>query len=237
MSYDVAQCVAIRDYGTEAKPLKLVLKPSPNGTVMRILVLRKGGSADTEQVPVTLSLGAHREFTNLLRYRDAKSGFGILAINLPMEMFKANLAAVSLRVEGGGVDDSFTLSQLPPVVAELDKCVADLQEFWNIGAAYKSRIASYGEPKQPLRALFSSHDYPVGAMLSHQEGSVKLTFLVDERGQVADCSVDETSGIAVLDTMSCYVISKRAQFTPAMGTNGKPVKSAYSQRINWRLGA
>ena len=65
VDYDTAQCVAMRNYGTEAKPLKFVLKPSPNGSVMRILVIRKG-SAEVEQAPATLRFGAKQLKTNLL---------------------------------------------------------------------------------------------------------------------------------------------------------------------------
>jgi hypothetical protein len=36
MDYDVAQCVAMRKYGTDAKPLILALKPAASGTGTRI---------------------------------------------------------------------------------------------------------------------------------------------------------------------------------------------------------
>jgi TonB family protein len=235
VNYDFAQCVAHREYGTSDKPVELVLKPSPRGTVMRILVFRKGGSAELEQLPATLSLGDHREYSNLLHYRDEKTGFGIAAMNVPMQLMKANLNAPYIRIESSGPDASFALSQLPGVLAELDKCVADLQEFWNIGAAYKSRIATPAAPKRPLHDLFTPNDYPTVAIHNHEDGVVGLTFLVDEHGAVSDCTVDETSGIPVLDTMSCYVISDRARFTPALGADGKPIRSAYSQRIVWRI--
>jgi outer membrane biosynthesis protein TonB len=62
-----------------------------------------------------------------------------------------------------------------------------------------------------------------------------MTFLIDEQGRIADCTVDQTSGVAVLDTMSCYVISRRARFTPALGADGKPVRSAHETRVRWRI--
>jgi TonB family protein len=235
VSYDVAQCVAHRDYGTPDKPVELVLKPSPKGSVMRIFVLRKGGTAELEQLPATLWFGDQRDYTNLLHYRDEQTGFGIAAINVPMALFKANMSAPYVRIESRGPDAAFALSQLPGVVAELDKCVADLREFWNIGAAYKSRITTPATPKQSLHDLFTGRDYPLVAIHDNEQGAVALTFLVDEHGGVSDCTVDETSGIPVLDTMSCYVISSRARFTPALGPDGKPVRSAYSERIVWRI--
>jgi TonB family protein len=235
VNYDVAQCVAARDYGTKDKPLDLVLKPSPHGTVMRLFVFQRGGAGEAEQLPVTLWLGAHREFSSLLHYRDDTNGLGIVAINLPMEVITSNLAATNLRIESQVGDNNFQLTEFAPLVTELDKCVTDLRDYWNIGEAYKSRIATPAKPKRPLRDLFSPMDYPRTAIQKNQEGGVTLSFLVDEHGKVADCTVDQTSGIALLDTMSCYVISKRAQFTPALDRDGKPVRSAYSERVVWNI--
>lgn len=234
LDYDVAQCVAMRDYGTDAKPLILALKPSANGTVMRILVIRKG-SAEVEQAPATLRLGGKQLNTNLLHYSDEKNHLAIVSINVPISEFKADLTIRSISVSGGGVYDSFAISQLPELVAELDKCVLDLQQYWNIGAEFTPRVATAVRPTPPLREIFSPSDYPGIALSHNQQGAVTMTFLVDEKGQVADCSVDQTSGIPALDTMSCYVVKKRAKFEPALGPNGKPIRSAYTERVVWRI--
>lgn len=235
VNYDVAQCVALREYGTKEKPLELVLKPSPRGTVMRMFVFRRGFAGEPEQLTAALWLGAHREFSSLLHYRDDTNGLGITAVNLPMDVIKANLAAPNVRIASQAADNNFQLTEFAPLVAELDKCVADLQDYWNIGGAYSSRIATPAQPKRPLRDLFSPMDYPRTAIQKNQKGAVTLSFLVDETGKVADCTVDQTSGIALLDTMSCFVISKRAQFTPALGHDGKPIRSAYSERVVWDI--
>lgn len=234
VDYDTAQCVAMREYGTEQKPLVLALKPSPNGTVMRIMVFRKG-STQVEQTPTMLSFGSHRESANLLSYSDEKSHVRIVSINVPMSTFRANVAAPSISIDGGPLNETFGLSDLPVVVAELDKCVADLQQYWNMGDQYAARFSASGKPKSPLKSLFSEGDYPWMAIVQNEQGSVTMTFLVDEKGEVADCSVDRTSGIPVLDTMSCYVVKNRAHFAPAIGRDGKPTRSAYTQTVNWRI--
>jgi TonB family protein len=234
VDYDTAQCVATRDYGTQAKALALVLKPSPNNSVMRILLIRRG-SSEVNQMPALLRFDEFRKSTNMLTYSDEKNHFSVVAINVPMAEFKSHIGARYLSISGGGYDDSFALSDLPSLVAELDKCVFDLQQFWNIGEPYKSRIAKPAEPIQPLSRLFSAGDYPGIALTQRQQGRVTMTFLVGEQGEVADCTVDSTSGIAALDTMSCYVISKRAQFQPALGPNGKPVRSAHTSTVVWRI--
>jgi hypothetical protein len=234
VSYDMAQCVALREYGTDEKPLALMLKPSPNGGVMRILVARKG-SAQVDQSPATLTLGSERRRTNQLAFADTKNHFRVYSVNLPMADFRAHAQMTELKWEGGAMNATFAITDLPGVVAELDKCLVDLQDFWNVGDQFKSRIAKEGVSTPPLNQLFSGADYPGVSIKSNEQGSVGLTFLVDEKGAIADCSVDDTSGIPALDTMSCYVISRRAHFSPALGLDGKPIRSAYSRRINWRI--
>jgi TonB family protein len=234
VDYDMAQCVAMREYGTDEKPLALMLKPSPSGGVMRILVARKG-SAEVDQKPAILTLGSEQRRANQLEFADAKNHFHVFSVNLPMADFKAHAQMTELKWRGGAMNASFAVTDLPGVVFELDKCLADLQDFWNVGEQFKSRISKEGVSTPPLNQLFSGADYPGISIRSNEQGSVGLTFLVDEKGAIADCSIDDTSGIPALDTMSCYVISRRAHFSPALGVDGKPTRSAYSRRINWRI--
>ena len=233
VDYDTAQCLAIRDYGTVEKPLELMLKPSPNGGVMRILVIRKG-TTSVYQSPVTVQLGRARLRTSILHYADEKHHFRIASLNVPMSDFKGNLDATIIGMHGSA-DETFAVSQLKPLTDELDKCLVDLQSFWNVGPAYADRVASDAKPMRPLRQLFSPGDYPGIAMLEGQSGAVKIVFLIDEHGAISDCSVDRTSEVASLDAMSCYVLQSRAKFAPALGKDGKPVRSGYCQRIIWRV--
>ena len=190
VDYDTAQCVAMRDYGTNAKPLKFVLKPSPKGGVMRILVIRKG-SAAVEQAPATLRFGVKQVRTYLLQYSDEKNRVRIDAINVPMAEFKAQLATSSISIVGASLYETFAMTNLPALAAELDNCLLDLQKYWNVNQPNPTQIASPVKTRSPLRGLFSAQDYPIIALNQNQQGSVTMTFLVDEAGAVADCSVDD----------------------------------------------
>jgi hypothetical protein len=132
VDYGTSQCVALREYGTTAKPLTLVLKPSPKGGVMRILVVRKG-STEVAQVPAWLDLGDKRISTNLLKYSDEKNGYHVVAINVPMADLRTSLKSPSLDIRSGPLTVSLGLSALGPMIGELDKCLVDLQDFWNLG--------------------------------------------------------------------------------------------------------
>ena len=117
----------------------------------------------------------------------------------------------------------------------MNSCVADLRRVWNVKGSEDSEDAVREDAKGNLRRLFSWEDYPSEALAMGEGGSVRIALLVDEVGKVADCSVMETSGVAVLDAQSCAVVKERARFKPAIGKDGKPAKDAFIQRIRWRL--
>ena len=83
--------------------------------------------------------------------------------------------------------------------------------------------------------MFTSDDYPTDAIASEDSGTVRVSVLIDERGQIADCSIIGASGAAALDAQTCALLQKRARFAPAVGLDGKPTKDAFTQNISWRL--
>ena len=230
VSYDTAQCVAMREYGTTANPLTLAFKPSPGGQVMRLLVIRDG-RIPTRQEPATLYFDDHAANTNLVDYSDGD--LRITAVNMPMSVFKAKLPTRTIRVDSSTLRETFATSDLAPVTSKLDDCLGDLQNYWNIGPKYAHRIALAGQEEVPHGAYFKSSDFPVGAP-GRAEGKVSVTFLVNEKGEIKDCSVENTSGVASLDTMSCLVVTKRTHISPARDASGMPIRSAYTREIDWR---
>ena len=237
LDYGDAQCVASRNYATDDKPLFLALKPSPTGSVMRVMLIRNGASSDAEQRPASVRFDDKAAIAvRALSYGDSKAKRQVASINLPIETFAANRAASSIEVKGSWFNERLAVGGLTGVMAEFDNCLANLREVWNVGAAYRGRITRPAQSRRPLRDLFLSGSYPQQAMMEGNTGRVGLALLIDETGKVADCMIEETSGYATLDTMSCYTITTHARFEPAIGADGKPVKSASFHRINWRIG-
>ena len=236
VNYDDAQCVASRNYGTEDKPLFLALKPSPTGSVMRIMLMRHGISYDVEQRPASVRFdGKGAIAAKALSFGDPKAKHIVASINLPMGTFAANRLASSIAIKGGWFDERLAVPGLSGVMAAFDDCLANLRKVWNVGPAYSSAIKQPARSKRPLGDLFRSSSYPSQAIREGETGRVGIALLIDEAGKVRDCMIEETSGFATLDTMSCYTISTHARFDPAIGADGKPAKSAVFQRINWRI--
>ena len=229
VQFDGVQCVGLREYGTEAEPVTLALKPSPSGGVMRIILITKG-SVVFLQFQEKLRFDRRKIETNALLYSDETKTRRLLSINVPMAQFRANLQAHSIDMNGR----TFAISDMEKVVGGLDSCLLQLRDRWNIGDQYASRVSTQAEGS--LQGLLQPTDYPKDALVNHQQGKVGLTMLVDVDGRIPDCGVDETSGSPFLDVASCYYITRRAHFRPALGRDGKPIRSSVTQAIVWRIG-
>ena len=204
VNYDDAQCVASRNYGSEEKPLFLAFKPSPTGNVMRIMMIRNGPAADAEQRPAIVRFDDKKAISaNALAYGDRDTKRFIASLNLPMQRLIEHRTAAAIAFKGGSFDERLAVGGYSGVMAAFDDCLANLRNVWNVGEHSSSRLKEPARPKQPLRDLFRSSAYPKQAIHEHDTGSVGIALLVDETGKVRDCMVEETSGFATLDTMSC----------------------------------
>ncbi|HET6943579.1 MAG TPA: TonB family protein [Sphingomicrobium sp.] len=234
LDYDEAQCIASRDYGSQGDPLGIGLKPSPKGGIMRILVIRNGPYIVADKYPASIQFDDRTAMRmHALQYSESQKKLRVMSINVPRSVIDANRNAKSLTISTAGFRKTFAMSDVPPLLAELDKCLVDLRDMWNIDK--DERVAISAVPKEDLGKIFSPTDYPRSAIEGRDQGTVETVILVDEAGKIRDCSVETSSEIPTLDTMSCYVFQQRAEFSPAVGKSGQPIKSGFSQRISWRI--
>lgn len=247
-----AQCVATRNYGSEADPLYLVLKAPATGGTLQVGIVRKGNRGDATQVDGEVVIDETATFpTSLLEFGNKKLGQRALLVNLTQQNIAHLRPAKTLQIrarEQGftrlgtrlatGVNregETFALTQMPALMKTLDSCAEDLRKVWKVWDYQQGAAGLKEGPSGDLTSLFSGDDYPGVALLKDQMGSVAFVLLIDEQGKVADCTVTETSGVAALDAQSCAIVKERGKFKPAVGQDGKPSKSAYFQRITWRL--
>lgn len=233
--FDESQCLAERTYGTAAEPLTLALKQPPMGSAMQLSVVMKKYIREPEQVDATISFAGQPPIkTNMIVFHPKGQELGVYQMNLPLDQLARGAGAGTMLVQARGIDETFAISGLQSLTAVLSECVEDLRQTWNV-----ARDSAGGGNARPdtggrLAGVFTADDYPPQALMDGTAGAVEMALLVDEQGRVADCSVIETSGVAILDSQSCAIIRERATFAPALGADGKPVKSAFVQRINWR---
>lgn len=233
--FDDSQCIAERDYGSPDYPLLLVLKQPPLGGVMRVSIVEKGSLPQAAQVDGTVQFDAQPEQkVSVLRFAPKGQGMRIAMMNMSVDRFAPAHSARSLQLDFRGFHERLAVPQFSSLLDVMSTCVVDLREVWNVRQSAGGEDLVRDDAKGDLRRLFSSDDYPWDALIAGEGGSVKIGLLVDEQGKVADCSVLETSGVAMLDAQSCAIVREKARFTPAVGNDGKPAKDAFVQRIVWQ---
>jgi TonB family protein len=235
LDYGDTQCVAAREYGREDDPIMLLLRPAPNGETYELLVgRRQAGPALALERQGSVDFGGGPISAWTLQYGDKKSVVDQFRISKAAMEAARTASHVILRIRGGA-DASFALSNMPKLLDGLQKCTADLMNYWNEGGEKAGKISQRAEGQ--VRRIFSSDDFPQEAMTRSQEGSSTFLLLIDEQGKVAGCHVVQTSGIPVFDARGCQVIRERAKFKPALDAKGKPVRSMYeTPQVIWRLG-
>ena len=236
VNFDDAQCIAHRDYGSPANPLRLALKAPAVGDVVQLAVFRLARATPPEQVEATVTVDGRQPVkTDLLMYTSKGSRERAYLLNLPSVEFASVRQAKTLSVRSSGLNETFALSRLEAVLKVVDECVADLRRVFNIGPSGADPVGLKSRAKTNLARLFSDSDYPAVAIMKGQSGKVGFAVLVGEDGRVADCTIVSTSGVPSLDSQACALLRIRARFEPARGNDGKPAKDALVGRIVWRM--
>jgi hypothetical protein len=234
------RCVAVRKYGSADKPITLALKAPPTGNAMQLAIIRHGYRNKAGQIDATVTVDG-RGFTTYalvypLGFPAKRSKQNVSLVHLPPEAAAAVRRADEL---GLGIKetskDEFPLGNLKDVWADMDHCLQRLKNTWNVGEEYAGRIASEPVDIVPIQSMFSGDDYPPVAAWKSFSGTTSVLLLIDEQGAVKDCTLTESSGMAVIDSRTCALISYKGRFKPASGTDGSPIKSSWAKRITWRV--
>ena len=237
LDYGETACTAIRTYGSSEAPITLAFRPSPNGTVVRAVVIRPGRASDAYHFDLNAELGATSVKTTGLHFGSTDHKSTVVWINFRREQLEGFRRSTTFTLHGGGdVDGSFALPGMATILDRLDECNADLRKYWNTGDGAPP-LSKPATPLKPLAAYFSDRDYPDQAIHDHAAGLSGVMLMVDETGKLKDCLVEKTSGIASLDAMTCYVLLERARFDPALDVARKPVKSVLTTAVKWKMGA
>ena len=103
------------------------------------------------------------------------------------------------------------------------------------GIAPASGMAASASPLAPLQSLISMADYPATAISRREQGSPGFRLAVDANGRVAGCVVLVSSGSTALDAATCSIMRRRARFTPARDSSGRPIEDQYFGEVAWRI--
>lgn len=89
--------------------------------------------------------------------------------------------------------------------------------------------------EQPLVELFSSDDYPEGALRRGAQGTVRVRLRIDPQGRAQACELLGSSHDNDLDAATCALLLERSRFRPARSDSGEAVADFVETRVRWAL--
>lgn len=245
VNYTATSCDAKRRFGDVA----LVVTPAPLGETMRVMIEMPGEMRRARQYPARVMVGdgTGGEVATALLFPLSRKGLrGIYAV-LPKATVERALANGELRLMLGRgtsrskvtftiADAHLSLGKTGALGKALSTCLADLQKHWGMTDGKLPEPAVPGSSIGSVTGIFRSDDYPEDAMDAGQSGTAQYLLMIGRQGEVMDCVIRQSSGIASLDAMGCQVIRERAKFSPAKDSAGKAiVGSVLTPTIRWVL--
>ena len=229
-----SRCVAQRIYGEAGNPIYLHVKAPAVGDGLQLSVAVKGsnGYGVQESAKLTFGNGAPIQLSQLRFGVEKKQ---VRMVNLTKAQIGQLASASELRWSTANLDYSMPLGPMGNLIKIVEKCRSTLGDYWNGTPEKMALLQQTPTMNTTIRRLFSTNDYPSQAVFNDQSGTAHIVALIDEKGQMADCMVVETSGAAVLDAQTCIIMRKRGKFSPAVGADGKPAKGIFAQRVRWEM--
>lgn len=245
VNYTATSCEAKRRFGDHA----IVITPAPLGETIRLMVEMPGRAEQATQYPARLFSTDSRspQVITTLMFPLSKRGLRGLYSVLPKASVNNALADGELDIRVGsatamGSKLNYTtarvhlaLGKTGALMKALDTCLTDLQKHWGMIEGRLPDPAVASQIVGTLAGIFKSDDYPADAIEAGQSGSSQFLLMIGLKGEVMDCVVTGSSGIASLDAMGCQVIRERAKFLPAKDRSGKPVFATVIQSVHWVL--
>lgn len=82
--------------------------------------------------------------------------------------------------------------------------------------------------------VVTADDFPPISIRLHEEGSVRIRYVVREDGSVGDCGVTKSSGKSLLDGAACAMVTRHWKFRPAL-QDGKPIAEFLTAEVVFKL--
>ena len=229
-----SHCIAQRTYGEAANPTYLLLKAPAVGTGMQLSIVEIGSRVNGVQEDARVTFGDAATL-DLSQLRYGIDGKRVRTLNLTKDQLALLSRSTALRWQTPHANYDFKLGPVADLVKLVEECRTTLIDYWNGSEAKRAQFKQGPRLDKPVARLFSTSDYPDQAISERQAGTTHVIGLVDEKGELADCMVGATSGIAVLDAQTCIMIKTRGRFEPAIGPDDKPTKSVFQTRVRWEL--
>lgn len=126
-----------------------------------------------------------------------------------------------------------TGSMAPPM-ASMRTCLSDLVRHWGYDPEQQAKLQRPPTPLSSPGTWLTSKDYPIDSR--HQSGLVRFRLDVSETGQITGCKILQKTNPDSFAEISCKLIVRRGKFSPALDSEGKPIKAFYASAVKWMSG-
>jgi TonB family protein len=245
LGYDGKVCMLWGSYGSGRDAVRLGIKPSLTGDATRIYIVYRGAKHPNRWGTGFLAIDGGSEISvNFIDFRAAEPGRRFLKLELPVATARTFVSSPafklrgdrqrSLQVDAQGLREfDLRLDGLAGALPALERCVSDQVRRLGIDPASQARIAQ--RPQADLLKFFGEGDYPALAATLGISGRTTARLVVGADGRVFDCFVNESSGNAMLDHVTCETFLEDVRFTPAQNAAGQPVAAVLLQPVRWQV--
>ena len=136
---------------------------------------------------------------------------------------------------------TFSRAISPPITLQLGPMGQRLKDIRSCAVKLAERlqngpVAGFSrkpEPLSPPGDWMGSADYPLGLMLSDVEGRVSFRLVVSSAGKPVACHIESVTNSDVFNDAVCASLIRRARFSPAQDSNGKPVSAYWRSSVRF----
>jgi hypothetical protein len=127
------------------------------------------------------------------------------------------------------------LGAMDKPMAALSTCISDLVKSWGVDPERHKNLSRYAAPTNKPNNWLTSDDYPPKMLDAKQPAIVNYRLLIDEKGAVTGCFIQQTTRPKEFDNAVCKSITKRAKFEPALDEKGTPLLSYYTSTVRFQI--
>lgn len=235
---DAQQCALSRP-SSGPKPITLAVMLTPGTDEVQLLVIGRAIGVRELRVASELKFIVEPQQAQLagraLPHR-VVAGNGVMLAGLREDIMPRLEAASRLhvRLREKPLAD-ILLPDVRAALQALKRCEDEALAAWGIDLAARARLRQPAKPLQRLVSYVNDTDYPDRALRANETGNSVARLTVGADGRVTACVTVASSGSKSLDEATCSVFSKRARFSPAIGSDGRPTADAHIGRLRWRL--
>lgn len=91
------------------------------------------------------------------------------------------------------------------------------------------------KPRNNAAQWITEADYKTSWINREMAGTAGFRLSISANGQVEGCQITRSTGHSALDEATCSLVTRRAKFEPARGSDGAKVAGTYSSSVRWQI--